>query len=353
MARTLAVESAAGRVRAEAIALSDRTADPALGLPVRACGGSRLRFVFQVRRALWRHSHVIYDFAGMGRSHHLLRLSRKPYACWMHGIEVWEHARADYLAVLHRADRLLSNSRYTLNRAGGLHPNLARAKVCWLATESDRDAAPMAVAQRPSVLIVGRIDTGDRPEWPRYKGHDALIRSWPKVVRRFPEARLVIVGDGPGRPQVEALVRASGVGSTIEMRGFVTEAELARCFAEARVFAMPSRGEGFGLVYIEAMRHGLPVIASRHDAAPEVNQDGVTGYNVDLNRPGELSRRLLDLLSNPAMAQRMGAAGRERWRENFRGDSFHDRFLDIMRPWWIAGDKASTAVPLGNSHAID
>lgn len=340
MARTLAAEAANGRLRAQAVAFRDQTPDPGLGLPVIACGGSRLRFVLRVRRALWRSTHALYDFAGMGRTHEALRPSRVPLVCWMHGIEVWDPVRPDYLAVLRRAALLLVNSRYTRDRAAALNPELARATICWLATEEDDAPPPPLCAPGPIALIVGRIDSGLRPEWPRYKGHDALVRAWPEVVRRVPGARLLVVGDGPGRPELEELVRFSPARGLIELRGFVPERELAACYASARLFAMPSRGEGFGLVYAEAMRHGLPVVASRQDAGPEVNLNGETGYNVDLDQPGQLVARVAELLSDPGLAARMGAAGRRRWAGHFRYSAFGPRFLEAVEPWWRAREVA-------------
>ena len=102
--------------------------------------------------------------------------------------------------------------------------------------------------------------------------------------RAVPGARLVVAGTGPDSDRIRA--RAVALGSSIEFRGFVPENAIQQVWDEADVFAMPSRGEGFGLVYVEAMRQGLPVVASVHDAAPEVNRDGITGFNVDLDRPG-------------------------------------------------------------------
>ena len=99
------------------------------------------------------------------------------------------------------------------------------------------------------------------------------------------------------------------------------------------LFAMPSRGEGFGLVYIEAMRHGLPVTASVHDAGQEVNVDGETGYNINLGTPGELPARLIALLKDRDKAAAMGAAGRRRWEDHFRFSAFRDRFLPHLRRW--------------------
>jgi phosphatidyl-myo-inositol dimannoside synthase len=93
---------------------------------------------------------------------------------------------------------------------------------------------------------------------------------------------------------------------------------------------MPSRGEGFGLVYADAMRHGLPVIASSHDAGAEIVADGVTGFCVSLDVPAELSRRLCELLDAPRHAEAMGQAGQRRWQEHFRFSAFRDRFGRIL-----------------------
>src|SRR5262249_47814736 len=131
-----------------------------------------------------------------------------------------------------------------------------------------------------------------------------------------------------------AAVRAHAARSRavrhIDLRGFVAECDVEQLWAQATVFAMPSRGEGFGLVYVEAMRHGIPVIASVHDAAPEINVDGETGYNVDLARPHELAERLVHLLRDRDWSARLGANGRQRWERHFRFSAFRDRFLPLV-----------------------
>ena len=79
------------------------------------------------------------------------------------------------------------------------------------------------------------------------------------------------------------------------------------------------------------MRHGLPVIASVHDAGQEVNVDGKTGFNVSLDRDDELTGRLIELLSDADLCRRMGAAGRDRWRQYFRFSAFRDRLAPILQ----------------------
>jgi phosphatidylinositol alpha-1,6-mannosyltransferase len=115
------------------------------------------------------------------------------------------------------------------------------------------------------------------------------------------------------------------------MLGFVPESSLPDLWKRTVVFAMPSRGEGFGLVYIEAMRWGIPVIGSIHDAAREVNVHNETGLNVDLTRKDELRDSLIELLRDRDLARRMGAAGQRRWHEHFRYSAFRTRFSAEMK----------------------
>lgn len=245
---------------------------------------------------------------------------------WIHGIEIWGDLTAERQKVLRGADRILSNSAYTLARFQERHGALPQATVCWLGTEEDDPVdAPAAFDGPPTALIVARMGLSEY-----YKGHEELIDAWPRVVAAVPKARLVIVGGGDAKGKVVAHAAASPVAANIEVKGFVSESELAAIWREAHVFAMPSRGEGFGLVYIEAMRHGLPVIASVHDAGQEVNVDGETGYNVDLDRASALEESLIDLLSDADRAHRMGEAGRRRWTGTFRYGAFKQRFLEAI-----------------------
>ena len=307
------------------ISLSDsRPAD--LGLPIRTCSGSRWRFAEEVWKAGFCHRYFLYDFVGMARAHP--RWLRRPFATFIHGVEVWEMARRDRVAWARRAALLLANSAYTRDRADRLHGGLKQAKVCWLATEEDEEPAEAADSTGPpTVMILGRID----PQL--WKGHRELIEAWPRVVEAVPEARLLIVGTGQGAAQTQAMAAASPANRHIDFAGFVPDDRMADRWRSASVFAMPGVMEGFGLVYIEAMRQGVPVVASIHDAAPEINLDGVTGFNVDLTRPSDLADRLIDLLRNPRAAGALGAAGRRRWREHFCFSAFRDRFLGYLRSW--------------------
>ncbi|MBA4189046.1 MAG: glycosyl transferase family 1 [Planctomycetaceae bacterium] len=330
MTRVLAEEQVAGRCRVGGVVLSDQEPALELGVQFRLARGSRAKFVTAVNAAHLTYTHFIYDCAGMARAHQWIPLPRRPFLTFLHGIEVWQGtAHPAQVLAADRANAILSNTSFTRTKAADLTPGLARASVCWLATEDDCPPAyTQSASGPPRVLILARLDEA------AYKGHTELIRCWPTVRASVPNAVLTIAGTGPAASRYQQLAHELGLSSeSVEFRGFVPEADMPRLWAETTVFAMPSRGEGFGLVYIEAMRHGIPVIASIHDAGPEVNIEGVTGYNVNLDRPDELPDRLIRLLRDRELATNLGANGVARWAEHFRYSAFRNRFTRFLREW--------------------
>jgi phosphatidylinositol alpha-1,6-mannosyltransferase len=293
------------------------------GCDVQVCYGSKLLFAARMHLASITAARMLYDSAGIARAHPRASWSARPSALWIHGLEVWEGLRRDRARAIRRADLVFANSHYTLDRHEATHGSLKTGRVCWLATE--QDAPPKARANftgPPIVLIVGRLELTEGG-----KGHDQLLRCWPKIVDVVPKARLIIAGGGTGLEAMRNRVRASSVASHINVLGFVSETEMSRLFARAHVFAMPSRQEGFGIVYAEAMRHGVPVIASVHDAGQEINLHGETGFNVNLDRGDELEERLIELLCDSSRAAAMGEVGFRRWQQHFTYSRFADRFL--------------------------
>jgi phosphatidylinositol alpha-1,6-mannosyltransferase len=247
----------------------------------------------------------------------------------MCGVEVWNSLHRDRERALRRADLALAISNHTLDKFRKLHGDLANVKVCWLSTEAD-DPPPFipTFAGPPTVLVVGTVSLGSF-----YKGHKEIVECWHEVIAAVPDARLVMVGAGNGLDHLKSLIASSPARDSIEVKGFVSNDALPGLWRGAHVMALPSRNEGFGLVYAEAMRHSLPVIASVHDAGREINVDDDTGFNVNLDRPGELSERLIYLLNEPDICQRLGKNGHERWRQHFRFGVFEQRLRDSLLPF--------------------
>lgn len=284
------------------------------------------------RQILGRREAYVFDLLGPARIEAFLpRPLRSPYLVALHGVEVWHPLEWDRQRALSRATALFAVSAHTLERARPYCRGLEGAVVVPLALEERPPAgeADMALAQqlgRGFVLIAGRMASGER-----YKGHDQLLEAMPHVRTLCPYARLVVVGDGDDRVRLAQKAEALGLGSAAVFTGFTSEATLDELYRRCALFAMPSRGEGFGLVYLEAMRAARPVLAARGSAAAEVVADGETGLLVDPDDRETLARTLARLLRDAGAARRMGWAGRERWEKQFGMDRFRERLAPLLK----------------------
>lgn len=270
-------------------------------------------------------------------------ICRRPYAVFLHDVEAWQTQPPARRRVLDRAFLRLANSTYTARRVVEANPGVGEVIACPLALGPEwtsRASAETARARppKPHVLIVGRMIASER-----YKGHDQLLAAWPRVRQRVPEAKLICVGEGDDLDRLRSTARTLGVGDGVEFTGFVSDNDRWRLYREAAIFAMPSRREGFGLVYLEAMAAGLPCIGSIHDAASEVIVDGRTGWLVDQSDTNGIAERIVHLLSHEPERAAMGDAGRRRFLTQFTFDAFQSRLAAALAPPVSAGQ----SVPLG------
>jgi glycosyltransferase involved in cell wall biosynthesis len=172
----------------------------------------------------------------------------------------------------------------------------------------------------PLAGFVGRLT--------RQKGVDVLLRAFARVEKEIPSARLVLAGDGPERKSLVALARSLGL-RRVAFLGWRSNA--ADVLADVDLLAMPSRWEGFGLVALEAMALGKPVVASNVSALPEIVVPGETGLLVPREGAAELADALQVLLSDRERAERMGRAGRARAKKEFTVKGMAQRTAEIYR----------------------
>lgn len=230
---------------------------------------------------------------------------------------------------LRRARLLVANSEHTIRGFKAANPAFAdhRVEVCPLGTEIPPDGTPhgpLSERIEPFALIVGRMASEER-----YKGHDLLIDQWPSIAERFPEATLVVVGDGDDRSRLEEKARTSSASGRIRFLGRVSDDELRRLYRECSFFVMPSRGEGFGLVFLEAMRAGKACLGGI-GAAAEVIAHGETGYVVDPEDADAVGDAVVRLFADSERTTRMGLAGARRIAERFTADHFRTRLRALL-----------------------
>jgi glycosyltransferase involved in cell wall biosynthesis len=239
------------------------------------------------------------------------------------GIEAWRPLRALERRALEQADRVLAISAHTLRRFRAANPGFAGLpiSVCHLGV-GEAAAAAGASEEGPFALIVGRLAAAER-----YKGHDLLIEMWPRILKLCPGVRLVVTGDGDDRPRLERA--AAGLGNAVRFTGRLAEEELAALYRDCAFFVMPSSDEGFGLVFLEAMRAGKACIGAPGSAA-ELIEDGVTGFVVDPDEPEQVLKSVVRLFQDPRLAARLGRAGTQRWAGEFTEKAFAARFKAFL-----------------------
>ena len=163
-----------------------------------------------------------------------------------------------------------------------------------------------------NVLFVGM-------DWER-KGGPALVEAFGHVVKRLPDARLMIVGCEPDIAPSE----------NVEIVGKVGLEEVDQYFQDATVFCMPTRREPFGIVFVEAIAHSLPIIATKVGGLSDIVEEGESGYLVDVDDPVALADQLTSLLQDPDLCHRLGRRGRQIYDEKYSWTKIFARIREVV-----------------------
>lgn len=253
-----------------------------------------------------------------------------------HGIDVWEPLGYLRRHALRHASLVLAPSKDTADHVASAQ-GVARERIRVLpwALDPQFEARLAAGSENtpPREFPAGRVilTVGRWLATERYKGMDTLITALPRLLTERPEVQLVLAGAGDDRAWLEDLAEQYGVNRHVHFLAGLSYSELAACYAACEIFALPSNGEGFGLVYLEAMACGKPVIGGAHGGAPEIIEDGVSGYLVPHGDPLQLATSIEALLADPAHAKEMGLRGRQRAENEFRFNVFAKSFKKILR----------------------
>jgi phosphatidylinositol alpha-1,6-mannosyltransferase len=242
---------------------------------------------------------------------------------FLHGVEAWSNAGLITTALVkNRVSSILTNSDFTWRKFAGANPALAGQthSVVPLGTGTPLGGPTPRPDTPPIALMLSRLHPGDD-----YKGHREVIEAWPEVRRAVAGARLIIAGDGGLRPNLAKHVAAVGAGDAVTFHGRVTESEKETLLRQSRCFILPSRGEGFGLVYLEAMRLGRPCLVSHGDAGREVVAPPEAGLAADPGDKGQLIDAICELLQSGSRWDRWSEAARRRYEGAYTAAAFQAR----------------------------
>jgi len=269
------------------------------------------------------------------------RLTRTNVALFAYGTEVWAPMSAPRRRFVRACSRTIAISEFTAEwlarraQVPRASVRIVRLPIAAQLAAAARDRPPPQDSREPIAVTVSRLV----PEH-RYKGYFGVLDAWRRVQAVRPDARWVVVGDGPDLQSLADRVRAFGLESSVRLVGRASDEALARVYREAAVFVLPSvadvesrppTGEGFGLVYAEAGAFAVPSIASTAGGgASDFVVPGVTGLTVEPDDSPGLAVSLLDLLADPARRTELGKAARRRTLEYHLPDHFADQLRQIL-----------------------
>lgn len=248
---------------------------------------------------------------------------------FVHGREVWNQpifpVRWYHPYFARALTRVVSVSSYTA-RIMAREYAIPETKFRLLPNAVDRIETRAGSRPRDKATILTVTRLGPAAD---EKNVDKMIRAVALLREKMPDLRYEIIGDGDMRPGLEALTREMGVDDIVTFLGRVDDATLKDAYARASLFALPSSQEGFGIVYLEAWQHGLPVICGAVGASAEIVADHIDGFVVDAENIAMIADRLYLLLSQPELARKMGERGRCKVEEAYLDPAFR-KTLDLI-----------------------
>jgi glycosyltransferase involved in cell wall biosynthesis len=269
----------------------------------------------------------------------LKRLTGIPYWAVAHGVDAWNITNPILKRALHHADRILAVSAYTRDRLLQ-EQNIDPDKILLL--PNTFDSSLFKIASKPSylleryglkpkqpvILTVTRLASGDG-----YKGYDQIIQALSQIKHQFPDAHYILAGKGDDRGRIEKLIAQLNLQDSVTLAGFVPDDELCDHYNLCNVFAMPSRGEGFGIVYLEALACGKPTLGGNQDGAIDALCHGELGALVDPLDVDAIAQTLIQILQgtypNPLIYQ--PEALRQKVIDTFGFVRFKQTFAELMK----------------------
>ena len=276
------------------------------------------------------------NFSPLARQ--ILKLLKIPYWVIIHGVDAWNLTDISKIKALRSASKIISVSQYTTNRVVkeqdinlnliSLLPNTfdlsqftIQPKPQYLLDRYQLDA------DKQIILTVTRLAGSDR-----YKGYDQIIQALPTIRQQIPNIHYLLVGKGDDRDRIETLIKDHQLQDCVTLAGFVADHELNDHYNLCDVFAMPSKGEGFGIVYLEALACGKPTIGGNQDGAIDALCNGELGILIDPDNIEQIAQAIIDTLqgNHPLSILYQPDSLRQKVIEIYGFDKFKERLTLIL-----------------------
>jgi phosphatidylinositol alpha-1,6-mannosyltransferase len=228
-----------------------------------------------------------------------------PLALLIFGVDAWRQtSRRVTNRIASKLDSVVSISNITLDRflawsgvdraRTHLIPNAVDLVHLTPGPKNNELLAKYKLDGHKILMTLGRLQSDDR-----YKGVDEVLELLPSLRRDVPDICYLVIGDGTDRRRLEEKARSLGVAHQVVFAGYIAESDKLAHYRLADAYVMPSSGEGFGFVFLEAMAAGIPVVASKTDGSREAVREGLLGTLVDPGDPGDIRRGILEALNRP------------------------------------------------------
>ena len=285
---------------------------------------SKVKFFLNNTKGLFKNDLIIYDHIDLSKAH--LNFVNTNYLIFGYGVDMWEMTNKQ-LDVCKKAKKIFLCSEFTLSKMKNEKDQLfSNAEVCWLGSYDDKSQDKINVRDKGNklnILILGRIDD-------HRKGHFEILDVWKELVKKHQNIKLHIVGKSIIKEQINKTIKNYEIGNTVKYYGYVEESKIQTIWDNTDIFIMPGTVEGFGFVYIEAMKNSVPIIASVHDAGNEINENNVTGFNINQFDKKKLFDALDIMIQNDDLRKKFSKNALNRFINNFKFSDYEKRMDKIF-----------------------
>lgn len=300
-------------------------------LDVWGAAGAKSRLVIYVLTKLPKTDVLFVGHLGVGPVAYFLKLIGRVrhYYVILHGIEAWRRVTPLKRLALKSAVRLIATTNFTAEEFGRQNgiPNDHFAVIPLCADE--RQVAPSPAFRLEGgfkLLCVARQNSTER-----YKGFEHIFEALVKMRGMYPQLHLNIVGEGEDQPRLKAIADDFGITDKVTFWGRLSDADLASAYQQCDLFVMPSKCEGFGIVFLEAMRHGKPCVGGKHGGTPDVIVHGHSGYLVEYGNVSSLAETIGLLVDDTELKRQLGLAGKALVESKFSTSTFRGAYTALIQ----------------------